>query len=76
MIKLVFILILAMLFAIFASQNMNPVLVHVVLGNPIQVPVIIIVFAAFMFGMIVTLFFAVVGRTKNNKGLVETDEDE
>ena len=46
------------------------------MGAPVKVPTIVVVFAAFMLGMIVTLFFTIAARTKNNKDLMEIDDDE
>lgn len=76
MIKLIFTLFLAVIFTIFASQNMEPIFIHFVMGSPVKVPTIVVVFSAFMVGMIVTLFFTIAARTKNSKDLVESDEDE
>jgi len=55
---------------------MEPIFIHFVMGSPVKVPTIVVVFSAFMLGMIVTLFFTIAARTKNNKGLIESDEDE
>lgn len=76
MIKLTLSLFVAIIFTIFASQNMEPVFIHFVVGSPVKVPTIVVVFSAFMLGMIVTLFFTISARTKGNKDLVESDEDE
>ena len=76
MIKLTFSLFLAIIFTIFASQNMEPVFIHFVVGSPVKVPTIVVVFSAFMLGMIVTLFFTISARSKVSKDLVESDEDE
>lgn len=76
MIKLIFSMFLAIIFTIFASQNMEPIFIHFVMGSPVKVPTIVVVFAAFMLGMIVTLFFTIAARTKNNKDLIEIDDDE
>ena len=76
MIKLTLSLFLAIIFTIFASQNMEPIFIHFVVGSPVKVPTIVVVFSAFMLGMIVTLFFTISARTKSNKDLVESDEDE
>ena len=77
MIKLVFSLILAILFSIFASQNMEPIFIHLVIGSPVKIPTIVVVFSAFMLGMIVTLFLTIVGKSKNNQSLIrEHDEDD
>lgn len=76
MIKLILSLFLAILFTIFASQNMEPIFIHFVVGSPVKIPTIVVVFSAFMSGMIVTLFFTIAGKGKNNKSLVETEEDE
>ena len=76
MIKLVFSLFLAVIFTIFASQNMEPIFIHFVVGSPVKVPTIVVVFSAFMLGMIMTLFFTISARTKSDKDLVESDEDE
>ena len=55
---------------------MEPIFIHFVMGAPVKVPTIVVVFAAFMLGMIVTLFFTIAARTKNNKDLMEIDDDE
>ena len=76
MIKLIFSMFLAIIFTIFASQNMEPIFVHFVMGSPVKVPTIVVVFAAFMLGMIVALFLTITARAKNNKDLVGIDDDE
>ena len=76
MIKLTLSLFLAIIFTIFASQNMEPIFIHFVVGSPVKVPTIVVVFSAFMLGMIMTLFFTISARTKSDKDLVESDEDE
>ncbi len=76
MIKLILSLFLAVIFTIFASQNMEPIFIHFVMGSPVRVPTIVVVFSAFMLGMIVTLFFTIAARTKSGKGMIEDDDED
>ena len=77
MIKLIITFIFAMLFTIFASQNMESVRVHFIFGPPIEVPKIVLVFSSFMLGVIVTLFFTIASRTKKPKvGDAEEEHEE
>ncbi|HIJ50659.1 MAG TPA: hypothetical protein HPP54_06365 [Nitrospinae bacterium] len=76
MIKLILSLFVAVIFTIFASQNMEPIFIHFVMGSPVRVPTIVVVFSAFMLGMIVTLFFTIAARTKSGKGMIEDDDED
>ena len=76
MIKLILSLFLAVIFTIFASQNMEPIFIHFVMGSPVRVPTIVVVFSAFMLGMIVTLFFTIAARTKSGEGMIEDDDED
>jgi len=75
-VKLLFILLLSLMFLIFASQNLEPVFVHLVLGPPVKMPTIVLVFSSFMAGVICTLFFMINNLTKKNKNREEDEEEE
>lgn len=74
MIKLFIGFIFAIVFLIFASQNMTDINIHLLVGRPIEVPVIVLVFSSFMCGVVVSLFFTIVGKSKRKKKKVEEIE--
>ena len=67
MVKLVLSLILAILLLIFTSQNMHEVLVRTVFGPPVEMPMILALFGAFIVGFAIATFRNIVRATKQSE---------
>jgi len=65
-------LIIIILLVIFASQNMHDTSVHIVMGSPIEVPLILIIAGAFLAGYVTALIsFVVAAPAKKHKAKQE-----
>ncbi len=67
MFKAIISLIIVILLIIFASQNMGQVSVHVVMGRPVEVPMILIIAVSFILGYATALFTFVIKASSRNK---------
>ncbi|KKL22997.1 hypothetical protein LCGC14_2429800 [marine sediment metagenome] len=67
MIKLIMGFVFAIIFLIFASQNMKGININLLVGPPVKVPIIVLVFSSFMCGVVVSLFFTIIGRSRRGK---------
>ncbi|MBF0283529.1 MAG: hypothetical protein HQL51_03625 [Magnetococcales bacterium] len=65
---------MAILLLIFASQNMHLVSVRLIVGSPIDAPMILVISGAFIGGFAVSTFLHIVRVSK--KGRPGEDEDE
>lgn len=61
---------------IFSSQNMDEAEIHMVAGNPLQIPLILIIAGAFIAGYATALFVFIMKQTKRkdkNRDIVLRD---
>lgn len=65
--KLVISLILAILLLIFTSQNMHEVTVRTIFGPPVEMPMILALFGAFIVGFAVATFRNIIRASKQNE---------
>jgi uncharacterized integral membrane protein len=52
---------------VFATQNMEPVTIYLVVGPPVAVPLIVAIVLAFIFGYAFALFGLLLGAAKRNR---------
>ncbi len=64
MFKSVVVLIFILMLLIFSSQNMEHAEIHMVAGNPLQVPLILIIAGAFIAGYATALFTFIMKQSK------------
>ena len=75
MFKAVISLIIVILLIIFASQNMEDVSIHVVMGSPVEIPMILIIAVSFILGYATALFtFVMKASRSKQKQVVEYPE--
>ncbi len=74
MFRLIILSLLAILFIIFASQNMETVLVRFVFGPAIKVPLVLMVLMSFLAGVVVTTLMNLMKRIRERK--IQKDEEE
>lgn len=64
MFKSVVVLIFILLLLIFSSQNMEHAEIHMVAGNPLEIPLILIIAGAFIAGYATALFTFIIKQSK------------
>ncbi|CCQ72993.1 lipopolysaccharide assembly protein LapA domain-containing protein [Magnetospira sp. QH-2] len=67
MATLVIYMVLVIGIVLFASQNLDMVSVHLIAGNPVEVPLIVVVGLSFFVGF-VTAIFSVIIKTLRDRG--------
>ncbi len=64
MFKSIVVLIFILMLLIFSSQNMDEAEIHMVAGNPLQIPLILIIAGAFIAGYATALFTFIMKQSK------------
>jgi uncharacterized integral membrane protein len=62
--KSVVVLIFILMLLIFSSQNMEEAKIHMVAGNPLHIPLILIIAGAFIAGYATALFVFIMKQTR------------
>lgn len=67
MARLVAAFFIIILLVIFASQNLDPIMVRFVFGSAVNVPLIIVIIGAFVAGYALALFSFIIRLSKRNR---------
>jgi uncharacterized integral membrane protein len=72
--KLVWMLILALLMLIFASQNLHPVWIRFITGPPVQMPLIVIIVGSLIVGFTIATFNHIIKTARQNRKTEEAED--
>ncbi len=65
-----------MLALLFVSQNLDPVEISLVLGRPVEVPLALVVAAAFLGGLLAGVALILGGRLRRKRSVEELNEED
>lgn len=75
MFKLITTLVITIFIVVFALLNIHMVHIRFFMGDPIQVPLIFLIFVSILIGAMIPILYSLVKRVNKNKYEIQSTED-